>query len=64
MINEATGLAPFGYKDFDMVCIAANKDNGCFFMRGDNKYGITDYNLSLIHIWFRPSTGLLVASLT
>jgi len=44
LINEATGLAPFGYKDFDMVCIAANKDNGCFFMRGDNKYGITDYN--------------------
>lgn len=44
LINEATGLAPFGYKDFDMVCIAANKDNGCFFMRADNKYGITDYN--------------------
>lgn len=44
LINEATGLTPFGYQDFDMVCIAANKDNGCFFMRADNKYGIKDYN--------------------
>lgn len=43
LINEATGLTPFGYQDFDMVCIAANKDNGCFFMRADNKYGIKDY---------------------
>lgn len=44
LINEATGLTPFGYRDFDMVCIAANKDNGCFFMRADNKYGIKSYD--------------------
>lgn len=43
LVTEATGVAPFGYKDFEIVCIAGNKGNGQYFMRADNKYGITDF---------------------
>lgn len=44
LLNQATGLSDFGYTDFDICCIAADKDNGCYYMRTDNPYGITDFN--------------------
>lgn len=44
LVNEGTGLTPFGFKDFDFVSIVANKSNGQYFMRADNKYGIKDFN--------------------
>lgn len=40
--NQAAGLVDFGYQDFDMCCIAADKDGGTYYMRTDNPYGITD----------------------
>ena len=43
LVTHATGVAPFSYEDFDMVCIAGDKSNGQYFMRADNPYGITDY---------------------
>lgn len=43
LVTEATGVIPFGYKDFEMVCIAGNKGNGQYFMRTDNPYGIKDF---------------------
>lgn len=44
LVNEGTGLTPFGFNDFDVVSIVANKSNGQYFMRADNKYGIKDFN--------------------